>query len=193
MHRLDRRQLLQTAAFGATAGALGLGFPHVARAAGVKLGAVLPFSGGLELFGEQARLGLDLAAVVRHDPVDDRQAEPRALTDRFGGEEGLEELREVLGVDLCRAAYLDGEVFRSAAGLELSAAVVDDGQRIVVDLADLGLGGLRAQHREIVGVDDDLRNGAATGRDAEPSVVDLQIGVGAFDLRPVAVAASADL
>ena len=39
-----------------------LGFPHIARAATVKVGAALPFSGGLELFGEQARLGLDLAA-----------------------------------------------------------------------------------------------------------------------------------
>jgi urea transport system substrate-binding protein len=62
MLRFDRRRLLQTATLGATASALGLGFPHVARAANVKLGAVLPFSGGLELFGDQARLGLDLAA-----------------------------------------------------------------------------------------------------------------------------------
>nr|WP_173642338.1 ABC transporter substrate-binding protein [Bradyrhizobium sp. 41S5] len=28
----------------------------------VRVGAVLPFSGGAELYGEQARLGLDLAA-----------------------------------------------------------------------------------------------------------------------------------
>ena len=28
----------------------------------IKIGAVLPFSGGLELFGSQAKLGLDLAA-----------------------------------------------------------------------------------------------------------------------------------
>ncbi|MCS6877259.1 MAG: substrate-binding protein [Geminicoccaceae bacterium] len=33
-----------------------------AQARAVKVGAVLPFSGGLELFGEQARLGLELAA-----------------------------------------------------------------------------------------------------------------------------------
>lgn len=33
-----------------------------AQGAPVKVGAVLPFSGGLELFGQQAKLGLDLAA-----------------------------------------------------------------------------------------------------------------------------------
>lgn len=33
-----------------------------AQSSPVKVGAVLPFSGGLELFGEQARLGLELAA-----------------------------------------------------------------------------------------------------------------------------------
>jgi urea transport system substrate-binding protein len=57
-----RRRLLQAAALGTAAGVAGLGFPHVARAQTVRIGAVLPFSGGLELFGEQARLGLDLAA-----------------------------------------------------------------------------------------------------------------------------------
>ena len=39
-------------------------FPMPAIAAGkpIKIGAVQPFSGGLELFGNQAKLGLDLAA-----------------------------------------------------------------------------------------------------------------------------------
>ncbi len=36
--------------------------PLGAQPAAVKVGAVLPFSGGLELFGQQARLGLELAA-----------------------------------------------------------------------------------------------------------------------------------
>ena len=58
---LPRRDFVRTVALsGLAAGTLG--FPRLARAATVKVGAALPFSGGLELFGEQARLGLDLAA-----------------------------------------------------------------------------------------------------------------------------------
>src|SRR3954468_7141203 len=34
----------------------------VAAAEPIKIGAVLPFSGGVELYGQQAKLGLDLAA-----------------------------------------------------------------------------------------------------------------------------------
>lgn len=58
---LPRREFVKTVAMGGVAAST-LGFPHVARAATVKLGAALPFSGGLELFGQQARIGLDLAA-----------------------------------------------------------------------------------------------------------------------------------
>jgi urea transport system substrate-binding protein len=37
--------------------------PTTARSAEpIKIGAVLPFSGGVELYGRQAKLGLDLAA-----------------------------------------------------------------------------------------------------------------------------------
>src|SRR5260370_12805006 len=40
-----------------------LGICGAAQAADpIKIGAVLPFSGGVELFGAQAKLGLDLAA-----------------------------------------------------------------------------------------------------------------------------------
>jgi branched-chain amino acid transport system substrate-binding protein/urea transport system substrate-binding protein len=39
-----------------------LGMPAIAQNAPLKLGANLEFSGGLELFGNQAKLGLDLAA-----------------------------------------------------------------------------------------------------------------------------------
>src|SRR5258708_35346435 len=35
---------------------------RVAAADSIKIGAVLPFSGGVELYGQQAKLGLDLAA-----------------------------------------------------------------------------------------------------------------------------------
>jgi branched-chain amino acid transport system substrate-binding protein/urea transport system substrate-binding protein len=40
----------------------GLGPSAAADASGpIRVGAVLPFSGGVELYGQQARLGLDLA------------------------------------------------------------------------------------------------------------------------------------
>jgi hypothetical protein len=42
-------------------GVLASGFPATAAQNPIKVGAVLPFSGGLELFGNQAKLGLDLA------------------------------------------------------------------------------------------------------------------------------------
>ena len=46
---------------GASAAAAATGFPAIAQAHTLTVGAVLPFSGGLELFGEQAKIGLDLA------------------------------------------------------------------------------------------------------------------------------------
>ena len=59
-----RRRALQGAF--TTAGLLAATFGHSrparAQAGPVRVGAVLPFSGGLELFGQQARLGLELAA-----------------------------------------------------------------------------------------------------------------------------------
>jgi branched-chain amino acid transport system substrate-binding protein/urea transport system substrate-binding protein len=58
---LPRRDFVRTVGLGSVAAGT-LGFPHIARAATVKVGAALPFSGGLELFGDQARIGLDLAA-----------------------------------------------------------------------------------------------------------------------------------
>ena len=45
----------------ATAAASSLPMPAFAQKAPIKIGAVLPFSGGLELFGNQAKIGLDLA------------------------------------------------------------------------------------------------------------------------------------
>jgi urea transport system substrate-binding protein len=55
----NRRQFLG----GAAAALAATAFPLVARAASdpVKFGVVLPFSGGLELFGTQGKLGLELA------------------------------------------------------------------------------------------------------------------------------------
>ena len=62
MTTISRRHFVAGATATGAAATLG-GFPMPAIAAGtVKVGVVQPFSGGLELFGEQARIGLDLAA-----------------------------------------------------------------------------------------------------------------------------------
>ncbi len=60
MTKLSRRSLLRAGS--ATAFASAFPMPAVLAADNVKIGVVQPFSGGLELFGNQAKLGLDLAA-----------------------------------------------------------------------------------------------------------------------------------
>ena len=57
---ISRRTFVKAA--GAAAGSFSLGFPAVHAAEPLRVGVVQPFSGGLELFGNQAKLGLDLAA-----------------------------------------------------------------------------------------------------------------------------------
>ncbi|MGL4591940.1 MAG: ABC transporter substrate-binding protein, partial [Aestuariivirga sp.] len=59
MENLSRRGVLKCAASAALAAALPM--PAVLGASTIKIGVVQPFSGGLELFGNQAKLGLDLA------------------------------------------------------------------------------------------------------------------------------------
>lgn len=59
MTGIRRRDVLKGLAGGVVASAFPL--PALAANAPVSIGAVLPFSGGLELFGNQAKLGLDLA------------------------------------------------------------------------------------------------------------------------------------
>ena len=95
MERLTRRKLLSTTlvtAGGALAAAK-LGMPALAAQDPVKIGAVLPFSGGLELFGNQAKLGLDLAAKEINDaggilgrPVEiiyeDNKTDPKTSVER---------------------------------------------------------------------------------------------------------------
>jgi urea transport system substrate-binding protein len=56
---LTRRTILKSAAGTALAAALPM--PAIHAASAIKMGVVQPFSGGLELFGNQAKLGLDLA------------------------------------------------------------------------------------------------------------------------------------
>ncbi|RPH58938.1 MAG: ABC transporter substrate-binding protein, partial [Burkholderiales bacterium] len=54
-----RREFLGTSAAIAASAAWSL--PALAAKAPIRVGAVLPFSGGLELFGNQAKIGIDLA------------------------------------------------------------------------------------------------------------------------------------
>ena len=62
MANLTRRGFITSAvALGAAAGAGQFPRPAIA-ASTIKVGADLPFSGGLELFGAQGRIGLNLAA-----------------------------------------------------------------------------------------------------------------------------------
>jgi branched-chain amino acid transport system substrate-binding protein/urea transport system substrate-binding protein len=56
----NRRQMLRAGLACATVPSLAL--PAWAQSEPIRIGAVLPFSGGLELFGNQAKIGLDLAA-----------------------------------------------------------------------------------------------------------------------------------
>ncbi len=62
MNGQTRRRFLQTTGAAAALAASGLPRPAIATRDPIRIGAVQPFSGGLELFGNQARLGLDLAA-----------------------------------------------------------------------------------------------------------------------------------
>ena len=63
MYRPSRRDVLKTAAIGALSAGSAQWMPHVAHAdTTVNVGAVLPLSGSLKAYGEQARMGLDLAA-----------------------------------------------------------------------------------------------------------------------------------
>ncbi len=60
MTGISRRNFI--AASGATLAASAFSMPSIASGKTIKIGAVQPFSGGLELFGAQAKMGLDLAA-----------------------------------------------------------------------------------------------------------------------------------
>ncbi len=60
MTLITRRNLLVTAS--AAAAMSSFSMPAISAGKTIKIGAVQPFSGGLELFGKQAQMGLDLAA-----------------------------------------------------------------------------------------------------------------------------------
>lgn len=63
MTSITRRKFLGSTAavVGGVAASSSLSLPALAAGGTIKVGAVLPFSGGLELYGNQARLGLELA------------------------------------------------------------------------------------------------------------------------------------
>jgi len=92
MTKLTRREVLKTGT-AAAAFAAGLPMPAVLAAEPIRIGAVLPFSGGLELFGNQARLGIDLALKEINDaggilgrPVEvlyeDNKTDPKTSVER---------------------------------------------------------------------------------------------------------------
>lgn len=91
MPMLTRRQVLKAGAAGAIAAALPA--PALLAAEPIRIGALLPFSGGLELFGNQAKLGLDLALKEINDsggilgrPVEllyeDNKTDPKTSVER---------------------------------------------------------------------------------------------------------------
>ncbi len=94
MPGITRRTALKSAlAAGAAAGVSAIGLPAIAAKKPIKIGAVQPFSGGLELFGGQAKLGLDLAAReineaggIMGSPVEiiyeDNKTDPKASVER---------------------------------------------------------------------------------------------------------------
>jgi len=94
MPKITRRTAIKSAlAAGASAGISTLGFPAVAANDPIRIGAVQPFSGGLELFGGQAKLGIDLAVKEINDaggimgsPVEviyeDNKTDPKASVER---------------------------------------------------------------------------------------------------------------
>ena len=94
MPKITRRTAIKSAlAAGASAGISTLGLPAIAAKSPIRIGAVQPFSGGLELFGGQAKLGIDLAVKEINDaggimgsPVEviyeDNKTDPKASVER---------------------------------------------------------------------------------------------------------------
>ena len=80
-------------AMGATVAASAIGMPAIAAGKTIKVGAVQPFSGGLELFGNQAKMGLDLAVaeinaaggILGHDVeilYEDNKTDPKTSVEK---------------------------------------------------------------------------------------------------------------
>lgn len=102
----SRRRFVQG---GIAVGAAGLlGRPVLAQGAPIRFGAVLEFSGGLELFGNQAKLGLDLAAKeinagggIQGRPVEilyeDNKTDPKTAVERTTKLIGRDQVTAIIG------------------------------------------------------------------------------------------------
>jgi branched-chain amino acid transport system substrate-binding protein/urea transport system substrate-binding protein len=103
---LSRRRLLRGAA--ASAAALGLGFPHVARAADpIKVGVLQPLSGGLENLGQQGVQGTQLAIEEANEAggVLGRPFELVIADDRTDPKTAVERTRELIQRDQVVAIF----------------------------------------------------------------------------------------
>ena len=114
MMKVSRRRLL---AAGAAAGAVST-LPGLATrgwaAEPIKVGAVLPFSGGLELFGNQAKLGLDLAMQEINDAggILGRPLEILYEDNKTDPKTSVEKARTLIGRD--EAVALTGPILSSS-------------------------------------------------------------------------------
>lgn len=102
----SRRRLLQGAA--ASAAALGLGFPYIARAADpIKVGVLQPLSGGLENLGQQGVQGTQLAIEEANEAggVLGRPFELVIADDRTDPKTAVERARELIQRDQVVAIF----------------------------------------------------------------------------------------
>jgi len=102
----SRRRLLQGAA--ASAAALGLGFPYIARAADpIKVGVLQPLSGGLENLGQQGVQGTQLAIEEANEAggVLGRQFDLVIADDRTDPKTAVERARELIQRDQVVAIF----------------------------------------------------------------------------------------
>ena len=102
----SRRRLLQGAA--ASAAALGLGFPYIARAADlIKVGVLQPLSGGLENLGQQGVQGTQLAIEEANEAggVLGRPFELVIADDRTDPKTAVERTRELIQRDQVVAIF----------------------------------------------------------------------------------------
>jgi urea transport system substrate-binding protein len=99
---------------GAGAAAAATGFPAIAQARTLAVGAVLPFSGGLELFGEQAKIGLDLARaeINAAGGILGRQVEVLYRDSKTDPKTAAERARELIQRD--QAVAIAGEILSSS-------------------------------------------------------------------------------
>src|SRR5438132_413829 len=105
----SRRRWVQGAA--ASTAALGLGLPHIGRAAdSIKVGVLQPLSGGLENLGQQGVQGTQLAIEEANDAggVLGRRLEPVIADDKTDPKTAVERTRELIQRDQVVAIFGPG-------------------------------------------------------------------------------------